>query len=178
MYDIRWIRENEAQFEAGRARRGLPPLAQTLFEFDDARRAAIAKLQTAQERRNAASKEIGQAMKEKNAARADELKAEVARIKEDFPKWEEEERAAVKALEEALAKEPNTPLRRSAGGQGRARQRRDARRRRQAEDGLSAEGAFRHRRGAGPDGLRNCDEDFRLALRDPEGSRWRAWSAR
>ncbi|MBX9759169.1 MAG: serine--tRNA ligase [Beijerinckiaceae bacterium] len=110
MYDIRWIRDNEAEFEAGRARRGLPPLAKTLFELDDVRRAAIAKLQVAQERRNAASKEIGQAMKEKNAARADELKAEVARIKEDFPKWEEEERAAVKALEEALSKEPNTPL--------------------------------------------------------------------
>ncbi len=110
MYDIRWIRENEAQFEEGRARRGLQPLAQSLFALDDARRAAIARLQVAQERRNAASKEIGQAMKEKNAARADELKAEVARIKEDFPKWEEEERAAVKALEEALSKEPNTPL--------------------------------------------------------------------
>jgi seryl-tRNA synthetase len=109
MYDIRWIRENEAQFEEGRARRNLPPLAQSLFALDDARRAAIAKLQVAQERRNAASKEIGQAMKEKDTARADELKAEVARIKEDFPKWEEEERAAVKALEEALSKEPNTP---------------------------------------------------------------------
>ncbi len=69
MYDIRWIRENEAEFEEGRKRRGLPPLAQSLFALDDARRAAIAKLQTAQERRNAASKEIGQAMKEKNAAR-------------------------------------------------------------------------------------------------------------
>ncbi|MDB5571208.1 MAG: serine--tRNA ligase [Hyphomicrobiales bacterium] len=110
MYDIRWIRENEALFEEGRARRNLPPLAQKLFELDDVRRAAIAKLQVAQERRNAASKEIGQAMKDKNVARADELKAEVARIKEDFPKWEEEERAAVKALEEALAKEPNLPL--------------------------------------------------------------------
>ena len=110
MYDIRWIRENEAEFEEGRKRRGLPQITEQLYRLDDARRAAIAKLQTAQERRNAASKEIGQAMKEKNAARADELKAEVARIKEDFPKWEEEERAAVKALEEALAKEPNTPL--------------------------------------------------------------------
>jgi seryl-tRNA synthetase len=110
MYDIRWIRENEAEFDEGRKRRGLPPLAQSLFALDDARRAAIAKLQTAQERRNAASKEIGQAMKEKNAARADELKAEVARIKEDFPKWEEEERATIIALGEALSKEPNTPL--------------------------------------------------------------------
>ena len=162
MYDIRWIRENEAQFEAGRARRGLPPLAQKLFELDDVRRAAIAKLQAAQERRNAASKEIGQAMKEKNAARADELKAEVARIKEDFPKWEEEERAAVKALEEALSKEPNTPLAEVPEGKDEhdnvetrvvgAKPKMD----------FAAEGAFRHRRKARPDGFRNRDEDFRL----------------
>jgi seryl-tRNA synthetase len=109
MYDIRWIRENEAVFEEGRARRGLAPLAQALFALDDARRAAIGKLQAAQERRNAASKEIGQAMKDKDQARADALKAEVAALKDQMTSWEEEERAAVRALDEALLKEPNTP---------------------------------------------------------------------
>jgi seryl-tRNA synthetase len=110
MYDIRWIRENEAVFEEGRKRRGLAPLAASLFALDDARRAAIGKLQAAQERRNAASKEIGQAMKDKDQARADALKAEVAALKDQMTGWEEEERAAVRALEEALLKEPNTPL--------------------------------------------------------------------
>jgi seryl-tRNA synthetase len=110
MYDIRWIRENAETFDEGRRRRGLEPLSQKLFELDDVRRAAIAKLQAAQERRNAASKEIGQAMKEKDAARADALKAEVSALKDQMTAFEEEERTAVRALDEALAKEPNTPL--------------------------------------------------------------------
>jgi seryl-tRNA synthetase len=110
MYDIRWIRENAETFDEGRRRRGLEPLSAKLFELDDVRRAAIAKLQAAQERRNAASKEIGQAMKEKDAARADALKAEVSALKDQMAAFEDEERAAVRALDEALAKEPNTPL--------------------------------------------------------------------
>jgi seryl-tRNA synthetase len=110
MYDIRWIRENAETFDEGRRRRGLEPLSAKLFELDDVRRAAIAKLQAAQERRNAASKEIGQAMKEKDAARADALKAEVSALKDQMAAFEDEERAAVRALEDALAKEPNTPL--------------------------------------------------------------------
>ena len=63
-----------------------------------------------QERRNAASKEIGVAMKEKDAGRADALKAEVAKIKEDWPAMEAAEREAVKALDKALAEIPNAPL--------------------------------------------------------------------
>jgi seryl-tRNA synthetase len=110
MYDIRWIRDNEALFEAGRRSRGLEPLAGRLFALDDVRRAAIAQLQAAQERRNAASKDIGQAMKDKDSARADALKAEVAALKDQMAIWEADERNAVAALEEALLKEPNTPL--------------------------------------------------------------------
>ena len=110
MYDIRWIRDNEALFEAGRRSRGLEPLAGKLFALDDVRRAAIAQLQAAQERRNAASKDIGQAMKDKDSARADALKAEVAALKDQMAIWEADERNAVAALEEALLKEPNTPL--------------------------------------------------------------------
>lgn len=110
MYDIKWIRENHDLFDAGRKRRGLEPLAEQLFIFDDARRAAIAELQKAQERRNAASKEIGVAMKAGDAARAETLKAEVASIKENWEKLEEAERYAIAELETALAAIPNTPL--------------------------------------------------------------------
>ena len=110
MYDIRWIRDNEARFEAGRRARGLEPLAGRLFALDDVRRAAIVQLQAAQERRNAASKDIGQAMKDKDSARADALKAEVAALKDQMAIWEADERNAVATLEEALLKEPNTPL--------------------------------------------------------------------
>ena len=110
MYDIKWIRDNAEAFDKSRARRGLEPLARTLLDLDDSRRAAISKLQAAQERRNAASKEIGVAMKEKDAGRADALKAEVAKIKEDWPAMEAAEREAIAALDKALAEIPNAPL--------------------------------------------------------------------
>jgi seryl-tRNA synthetase len=110
MYDIKWIRDNAEKFDAGRRRRGLEPLSHKLLALDDGRRAAIAQLQAVQERRNAASKEIGQALREKDHVRAEELKAEVARLKDDFPKLEQAEREASAALDKALSEIPNTPL--------------------------------------------------------------------
>jgi seryl-tRNA synthetase len=110
MYDIKWIRDNPDAFDRGRARRGLEPLSAQLLAFDDARRAAIGELQKAQERRNAASKEIGAAMKAGDSARAEALKAEVAEIKENWPQLEEAERYAVAELDNALASIPNMPL--------------------------------------------------------------------
>jgi seryl-tRNA synthetase len=110
MYDIRWIRENAAAFDDGRRRRGLEPLSGHLLALDDRRKAAIAQAQAAQERRNSASKEIGQAMAAKDAARADALKAEVAEIKTRMGEYEAEEKAAVAALDAALLEIPNTPL--------------------------------------------------------------------
>ena len=110
MYDIKWIRENAGLFEDGRRRRGLESLSDKLFALDDTRKSAIAGLQTAQERRNAASKEIGQAMAAKDAARADALKAEVAEIKTRMAELEVQEKAAVDALSVALLEIPNTPL--------------------------------------------------------------------
>jgi len=110
MYDIKWIRENAAVFDEGRKRRGLEPLAEVLLALDDKRRAAIAKSQAAQERRNAASKEIGAAMKAKDEAKAEALKAEVADLKNALPEFEKEEQEAIAALEEELSKIPNLPL--------------------------------------------------------------------
>ncbi|OAI24595.1 serine--tRNA ligase [Methylosinus sp. R-45379] len=110
MHDIKFIRDNAEAFDNGRRRRNLPPLSESLFALDDVRRTAIAALQAAQERRNAASKEIGLAMREKDAARAEALKAEVAKLKEDFPQLEQKEREASAALDKALSEIPNTPL--------------------------------------------------------------------
>lgn len=99
-----------ALFDEGRRRRGLEPLSAKLLALDDARKAAIADLQAGQERRNAASREIGQAMAAKDAARADALKAEVAGLKTRMGEMEAQEEAAVAALEAALSEIPNTPL--------------------------------------------------------------------
>jgi seryl-tRNA synthetase len=110
MYDIKWIRDNPDIFDKGRRRRGLDPLAERLLALDDARRAAIGKSQAAQERRNAASKEIGQALAAKDAARAEALKAEVAELKTRLAGFEAEERDASAALDKALSEIPNLPL--------------------------------------------------------------------
>lgn len=110
MYDIRWIRENAAAFDGGLTRRGLEPLSSSLLALDDIRRAAIAKAQGVQERRNALSKEIGKAMGAKDVVLADRLKAEVAALKEEQPALEAEERAAKEALDEKLAAIPNMPF--------------------------------------------------------------------
>jgi seryl-tRNA synthetase len=110
MHDIKWIRESREAFDRGRARRGLEPVSDKLLALDDARRAAIAKAQTAQERRNAASKEIGAAMKAGDSPRADALKTEVAELKASLATYETEERDSIAALDKALAEIPNTPL--------------------------------------------------------------------
>ena len=110
MYDIRWIRENATAFDKGLERRGLAPLSSSLLELDDVRRSSIAKAQATQERRNALSKEIGKAMGQKDLALAEQLKAEVATLKEQVPALEGEEKAAVEALNAQLAAIPNTPL--------------------------------------------------------------------
>src|SRR5579862_2210808 len=110
MHDIRFIRENPEVFDRGLARRGLEPQAQRLIALDEARRAAIQKAEAAQARRNAASKEIGEAKKKKDEAKANDLMAEVAALKESIPQMESAEKAASKALDDALAEIPNLPL--------------------------------------------------------------------
>ena len=110
MYDIRWIRDNKAQFDQGLLNRNASPLGDHVLAIDDRRRAAIMRAQEAQEKRNALSKEIGQAMAAKDQAHAESLKAEVATLKEVLASAEVEEKAVVAELEEALQAIPNTPL--------------------------------------------------------------------
>jgi seryl-tRNA synthetase len=109
MHDIKSIRDNPQAFDEGLAKRGLPAQAKELLALDDTRRGLIARLQALQERRNAASKEIGQAMGKGDKTRADELKAEVARIKDGMPREEEALKTAEAALHGALAAIPNLP---------------------------------------------------------------------
>jgi len=110
MHDIRWIRDNPEAFDRGLARRGLAPEAVRLIAIDERRRATIVKAEQAQARRNAASKDIGEAKKAKDEARAQALMAEVAELKASTPALEAEEKAASQQLDEALAQIPNLPL--------------------------------------------------------------------
>ena len=110
MHDIKAIRDNPAAFDAGLARRGLAPLSASLLALDEQKRETMQKLQDAQSRRNALSKEIGMAMGKKDVALADKLKAEVAGLKDAIMQGEEQERVQTKALNDALAVIPNIPL--------------------------------------------------------------------
>ena len=110
MHDIRWIRDNPEAFDRGLARRGLAPEAAGLIAIDERRRATIVKAEQAQARRNAASKEIGEAKKSKDEARAQALMAEVTELKASIPALEAEEKAASEELDKALAQIPNLPL--------------------------------------------------------------------
>ena len=110
MHDIRAIRENPEAFDEGLRRRGLGPRAESLIALDERRRAAILGLQRAQERRNAASKQIGAAMARKDSVAAEDFRAEVADAKAKMPELEAEEREAAAALETELAAIPNLPL--------------------------------------------------------------------
>jgi seryl-tRNA synthetase len=110
MYDIKWIRDNAQAFDQGLVNRGASALSGTLIAIDDRRRSAIQTAQSSQERRNALSKEIGQAMAAQDRARAETLKAEVAALKDALAAAEAEEKAIVAELDAALAAIPNVPL--------------------------------------------------------------------
>jgi seryl-tRNA synthetase len=112
LLDIKWIRENQDAFVKGLTDRGSGNPRETLnqiLKLDEQRRTTIRELQEAQARRNAASKEIGQAKAGKDEARANELKDEVARLKTAIQNGEAEERRLDQEFRDFLALIPNVP---------------------------------------------------------------------
>lgn len=111
MFDIKWIRDNPDAFDAAMARRkNVSVRSAELLAIDERRRQIIVRLNEAQEKRNSLSKQIGQAKAQKDEAKAAELMAEVARLKDFIPAGEAEERAVEKELRDALSSIPNLPL--------------------------------------------------------------------
>ena len=110
MLDINWIRANAAAADAAlAARKNVPFSASELIALDDARRAVITRLEDAQAARNAFSKQIGQAKAQKDEARAAELMAQVAHLKDVIQSGEDERRRADEKLRNALLVMPNLP---------------------------------------------------------------------
>ena len=108
MFDIKWIRANPEAFDAALSRRkGITTRSADLLAIDDRRRDIIARLNEAQEKRNTLSKQIGQAKAQKDEAKSAELMAEVARLKDNIPAGEAEERAVELELRNALSVLPN-----------------------------------------------------------------------
>src|ERR1700759_4175838 len=110
MHDIKSIRDNPEGFDAALKRRGLEPLSASLLAIDEKRRSAILASEQAQARRNAASKEIGEAKKDKDEARAATLMPEGGESKTKMPDLEQAAKAADEELNKELAAIPNLPL--------------------------------------------------------------------
>ncbi|HKU54274.1 MAG TPA: serine--tRNA ligase, partial [Rhizomicrobium sp.] len=112
MHDIKAIRDDSAPFVRGLARRGLADaqaVAENLLKKDKDLRELLGRLQTAQARRNEASKLIGQAKAKKDEAGAAALMAEVAGLKDTIQQGEAEQRVLEKNLYDALSVIPNLP---------------------------------------------------------------------
>ena len=110
MHDIRAIRENPQALKDAMLRRKKPEEAakvDIIVDLDTKYRAALTEKETLLARRNAASKEIGQAMAAKDIAKAEALKSEVAAGKARIAALE-----AVSDIElrDILAAIPNIPL--------------------------------------------------------------------
>ncbi len=109
MLDLRWIREAPERLDAALDKRGMPAQSAEILALDADRRKCATALQEMQNRRNTASKEIGQAMSQGDADRADALKSEVAKLKTDVQEAESRERTLTEQLDAVLATIPNVP---------------------------------------------------------------------
>jgi len=107
MHDLRAIRDNPAEFDAGLGKRGLPPRADEVLALDRAWRAAETRAQEAQALGNRLAREIGMAKKAGGDA-ADLLRqsAENKAAEADFAR---EAADARQQIDELLAGLPNLP---------------------------------------------------------------------
>ena len=119
MHDIRLIRENPEAFDAALARRGVAPSSGPILALDLARRAVATKMQEAQNRRNEASKAIGQIRSQLRTGggviaqietELGSLESEVAELKTTLPSLEQQERGLTSELRSELAQYPNLPV--------------------------------------------------------------------
>ncbi len=110
MHDIKWIRENPEAFNDGLNKRNYDgKRAADLIALADAVREQTTLLQGMQERRNAASKQVGEAKKNKDETRAQELMNDVASLKHEMQTGDEKLGELQATLKDALAEIPNIP---------------------------------------------------------------------
>ncbi|MGL5445717.1 MAG: serine--tRNA ligase, partial [Rhabdaerophilum sp.] len=112
MHDIRALRANPDALKAAMLRRNKPDEAakvDQIVALDTAYRAALTEKESLLARRNAASKEIGQAMAAKDMAKAEALKAEVASGKERLAALEAETTRMEGEIRDILSGIPNIP---------------------------------------------------------------------
>jgi seryl-tRNA synthetase len=109
MHDIKAIRDDPAVYDRAWAMRGLAPQTAAILAMDEALRAAQTALQSAQARRNEASKLIGQAKAARDEDRARALMAEVDSLKAAIAQHAETETMIGGQLHDLLSSLPNRP---------------------------------------------------------------------
>jgi len=105
MHDIRFIRDDADAFDHALARRGISPQASQILALDTERRQIQTSLQEMQQRRNDASRQIGQI--KKDGGDASEIMAEVAAMKASMAEMEEREKNLGDELSNILMGLPN-----------------------------------------------------------------------
>ena len=105
MHDMRALRADPAAFDADLARRGVAPVALALVARDEARRAALTALQDRQSRRNALSKQIGQARR--TGTDSGDLEAEAIALRGEIETLERDASALDGEIRGTLAELPN-----------------------------------------------------------------------
>ena len=117
MHDIRAIRETPQTFQKAWSRRsgGVhlvdgKPVTEVILALDAEVRKAIQSKETAEQARNAKSKEIGKAKAAKDEALAAKLMAEVAEAKATIEAAGKSEAEAIAKRDDLLARLPNLPM--------------------------------------------------------------------
>ena len=105
MHDVRTIRANPAEFDAAMARRGLPPVADSLIALDEARRAAITTGERWQSERKQVSRDFG--MAKRKAEDTSALEAESSRLEALVATSTETARDAEARIKDLLDPLPN-----------------------------------------------------------------------
>lgn len=105
MHDLRALRTDPDGFDAALARRGLPAAAAVLLARDERRRAALTRLQELQARRNALSREVGQARR--GGGDTTLLEADAVSLKGEMDRLETDASTEERAVQFALAELPN-----------------------------------------------------------------------
>src|SRR6185312_4024402 len=107
MHDLRFIRDNPGEFDAGLKRRGLPPRAEEVLNLDREWRELETEAQQSQATRNQLSREVGVA--KKRGEPVDELLTTIDRRKDIEAATAAKAADLRKQIDELLAALPNLP---------------------------------------------------------------------
>jgi seryl-tRNA synthetase len=105
MHDIRFIRDDGDAFDQALRRRNLPPQSASILKLDETRREMMTALQDLQQKRNEASRKIGDIKREGGDSKT--IMDEVAAIKDDIADLEDRVRQVGEEIEAILLSLPN-----------------------------------------------------------------------